>query len=71
MFNLRRYFSLTCAAALVVVPVVMVVLYRQNALDELRESAEGQNVTLARSFANILWPLFADFVTSVSEIDGD
>ncbi len=71
MFNLRRYFSLTCAAALVVVTVVLLILYRQNALDELVESAEGQNVTLARSFANILWPHFADYVTSVSEVDGD
>ncbi len=71
MFNLRRYFSLTCAVALVVVTVVLLILYRQNALDELVESAEGQNVTLARSFANILWPQFADYVASVSEVDGD
>ncbi len=71
MFNLRRYFSLTCAAALVVVAVVLLLLYRQNALGALVESAEGQNVTLARSFANILWPRFAGYVTSVSTADGD
>ncbi len=71
MFNLRRYFSLTCAAALVVVTVVLLMLYRQNAVGALVESAEAQNVTLARSFANILWPRFADYVTSVSKVDGD
>ena len=54
-----------------VVTIVLLVLYRHNALDELVESAESQNVTLARSFANILWPNFADYVTSISEVDGD
>ena len=52
MFNLLRYFSLASAVALAVVTVVLVHLYRQNAVIELVESAESQNVTLARSFAN-------------------
>ncbi|MCZ6861997.1 MAG: hypothetical protein O7I42_17260, partial [Alphaproteobacteria bacterium] len=71
MFNLLRYFSLASAIALAIVTVVLVHLYRQNAVDELVESAEGQNVTLARSFANVLWPRFSHYVGSVSGMDGD
>ncbi len=71
MFNLLRYFSLASAVALAVVTVVLVHLYRQNAVNELIESAESQNVTLARSFANVLWPRFSHFVGSVSGMDGD
>ncbi len=59
MFNLLRYFSLASAVALTVVTVVLVHLYRQNAVNVLVESAESQNVTLARTFANVLWPRFS------------
>jgi len=71
MFNLRRYFSIACAAALVVVTAVVLILYRQSAMAELVDSAEGQNVILARSFANILWPRFEDYVMSVTDVDGE
>ena len=71
MFNLLRYFSLASAVALAVVTVVLVQLYRHDAVNELVESAESQNVTLARSFANVLWPRFSHYVGSVSGMDGD
>ena len=71
MFNLLRYFSLASAIALTVIAVMLVHFYRQNAVSELIESAENQNVTLARSFANVLWPRFSHYVASVSGMDGD
>ena len=53
------------------VTVVLAIFYRQYAMNELVEIAERQNVTLAQSFANFLWPRFSSYVRSVSEHDGD
>ena len=71
MFRLLRYYSITSAVAIVVVTVVLVASFRQHELAQLIESAEGQNVVLARSFANTIWPRFSSYVTSVSDVDGD
>jgi two-component system cell cycle sensor histidine kinase PleC len=71
MFGRFRYFSITSAIALMVVTFALVFLYSHNAEKELLASAEGANVTLARPFANILWPRFSDYVMTVSETDGE
>ena len=71
MFRLLRYFSITSAVAILSVIVVLVVLYRHNAVSDLVEMAEAQNVVLARSFANTIWPRYSSYVTSVSGLDGD
>ena len=71
MFKLLRYFSLTSAVAILSVTVVLVVLYRQNAVNDLVEIAEAQNVGLGRSFANTIWPRFSSYVISASGLDGD
>ncbi len=70
MFQLLRYFSLTSAIVIAVVIVVMVLFYRQAAVSDLVASAESHNVSLARSFANTIWPDIAEYVTTVDE-DGD
>jgi PAS domain S-box-containing protein len=66
MFKLLRYFSVTSAIALVVVTVALVILYRQSAVSEMVNMAESQNAALARSFANTIWPRFADYVRTVT-----
>ncbi len=71
MFGLLRYFSIASAIALIAVTVALVYLYRDDAMEELVVSAENQNITLARSFANILWPRFSRYVMTVAETDGD
>ena len=71
MFKLLRYFSIASAVALIAVTFALVYLYRDTAMEGLVVSAEGQNITLARSFANILWPRFSDYVMTVSETDGE
>lgn len=70
MFRLLRFFSLTSAVAFMLVTVAFVVLIRQHAKDMVIEAAELQNVTLARSFANILWPKYAPYVMSISGLSG-
>ena len=52
------------------ITVVMVLFYRQGAVSDLVASAETHNVSLARSFANTIWPDIAAYVTTVDE-DGD
>lgn len=71
MFRLLRYFSLTSALALLVVTLVLAYLYRQNAVTELIELAERQNVILARSLSNVIWPRFSNYVKGASGLDGD
>lgn len=70
MFPLLRYFSFTSALAVIAVTTALVVFYRQSATSDLIASAEAHNVSLARSFANTIWPDFADYVSAVDE-DGD
>lgn len=52
MFKFLRNFSVMSAVAIVMVTVALVAFYRQNAVHELVVTAEAQNVSLARSFAN-------------------
>ncbi len=70
MFQLLRYFSLTSAVAIAVATLALVLFYRQGAVSDLVASAETHNVSLARSFANTIWPEFADYITTVDE-DGE
>jgi C4-dicarboxylate-specific signal transduction histidine kinase len=65
MFRLVRFFLLTSAAAVVAI-VIAFVIYRQNEVQRLIDFAEQQNVELARSFANTIWPGFSSFVMSAS-----
>ncbi|MFQ6017423.1 MAG: sensor histidine kinase [Kiloniellaceae bacterium] len=69
-FRLIRFFFLTSAVAATAITVAFV-LYRQNEIDRLVEFAENQNVALARSFANTIWPRFSSFVASAAGSDRD
>ena len=62
MFRLLRYFSLTSAVAVVLATVVLLIIYRNTARGVLIDSVEQQNVLLAESFANSIWPRFEAFV---------
>ena len=71
MFRLLGYFSLTSAITLVVVAIILAFFYREHAVDDLVDITERKNETLARSFANAIWPRYAPFVASVGALDGD
>lgn len=68
MFRLVRFFTLTSAASAAVL-IGTVVVYRHTEVTEQIRFAESQNVTLARSFANTIWPQFSAYVTSASRFD--
>jgi signal transduction histidine kinase len=69
MFRLLRYFSITSALALCAVVALLVVLYRENAIGDLHEAAEFQNLVLARGLINSLWPPYSEFVRSAKNMD--
>lgn len=70
MFRLVRFFIITSAVAAAAI-ILVVVVDRQNEVARLIEFAESQNVALARSFANTIWPRFSSYVISASELDED
>ncbi len=71
MFRLLRYFSITSALAILLVTFSLSFLYWKKENTQLTNVIEKQNVALARSFANIIWPRYSDYVNSVSVLDGD
>jgi amino acid permease len=68
MFKLIRFFLLTSAIVVAAIAVV-VILHRQGEVGRLINFAEKQNVALAQSFANTLWPRFSSYVASASGLD--
>ena len=70
MFRLLRYFAISSAAVLFAAAVLLVILYRQTALDEVLHSAEQGNTVLAQSLANAIWLHHAESIeTSRDDID--
>ncbi len=66
MLKFLRNFSVMSAVAIVMVTVALVAFYRQNAVHELVVTAEAQNVSLARSFANSIWSRFSPYITAIA-----
>ena len=64
MFRLVRFFLFTSVIAALAVALA-VVAYRKDEVQRLIDLAEGQNVTLARSFANTIWPRFSSYITTI------
>lgn len=70
MFQLVRFFLVTSAVAAAVV-VATVVVHRQDEIRSLIAFAESQNVILAQSLANTIWPRFSTYIESASDLDAD
>ncbi len=68
MFRLVRYFSITSLGAFVGVTLLLALLYRQNAINDLIALRENSNAALTQIFANSMWKEFVPFVDSVSQI---
>ena len=68
MFRLVRFFLVTSAVAVVVIAAAFL-LHHRNEVARLVALAERQNVDLARSFANTIWPRFSNYVASASRSD--
>ena len=71
MFRLLHYFSIASAIAIALVTITLAFSFRQNAVADLTRLVERQNVALAQSFANTIWPKYSGYVNSVSGLDGE
>ena len=71
MFALLRYFSCMSLVTIVLASILLGAFYRQTVVKDLMHMGERKNVVLTQAFANSLWPDFADYVQSVSKLDGD
>ena len=65
IFRLVRFFFVTSAAVAIAI-TIMLVLHRQSEVQRLIDFAERQNVILAQSFVNTIWPRFSSYVMSAS-----
>ncbi|MBM3566943.1 MAG: PAS domain S-box protein, partial [Alphaproteobacteria bacterium] len=70
MFRLVRFFLFTSVIAALAVALA-VVAYRKDEVQRLIDLAERQNVTLARSFANTIWPRFSSYITAIPASEGE
>jgi flagellar biosynthesis/type III secretory pathway M-ring protein FliF/YscJ len=70
-FQLLRYFSITSLVAFVLVAVSLVTFYRRVAVSDLIEIGESKNVAIAKTFSNVIWPEFAPFLKSISNLSAD
>jgi diguanylate cyclase (GGDEF)-like protein len=68
MFKLSRYFSIASFFAIIAVVTVLSIYYRSNTTDALMAHQTRSNVSLATAFVNSVWPRYADFVRSASNI---
>jgi diguanylate cyclase (GGDEF)-like protein len=62
VFKLFRYSSFVGLVAVIAVIVALSWFYRRLAFDALVENETRSNVALTTTFANSLWPSYADFV---------
>jgi len=61
MFRLFRFFSIASFVILLLGGIALSALYRQTAIRDLMRVEQDKNVALTRTFANMIWPDFADF----------
>ena len=57
-FRLVPYFSVASLVAFVFVTLLLAILYRQTAINDLVSLRESNNIALTQAFANSLWPEF-------------
>lgn len=63
-FPLVRHFALAALACLVAIAILLGVIYQRQALESLTLMGEAHNVTLTKTFRNLLWQRFETLVAA-------
>ncbi len=71
MHGVVRFYVLASAVVLILLSGLVIYLTRQDGLQHVVEAAETQNIVLAQSLANSVWPQISPYVTMVGQADGD
>lgn len=71
MFHLVRYFSIASLVTMLIAALIMGLMYRDIAQENLLELGENKNASLAQVFANTLWPYYSQFVTELETLSAD
>lgn len=71
MFRLLRFYGIASAAAFILISVLLVVYDRFHEFDKLIDAVERQNLGVAHSFANIIWPRFSGYALTAGDSNGD
>ena len=67
-FQLLGHFRTVSFAAFILVGVLLVTLYRQIAVAGLLEVGESKNLSITRSFSNVIWPEYSAFLNDASNM---
>ncbi len=68
-FKLLQYFSITSLSAFAIATCILGSFYRQQALNNLIQHGQDDNVATAQFFANSIWPEFGTLLTSLNPED--
>lgn len=68
MFHLVRYFSIASLVSMVIAAMVLGLLYREIAEDNLLQLGESKNAALSKVFANTFWPYYSAFVPDLEKM---
>ncbi|MDH5218010.1 MAG: EAL domain-containing protein [Gammaproteobacteria bacterium] len=71
MFHLVRYFSIASLVTMLIAALIMGLMYRDIAQENLLELGENKNAALAQVFANTLWPYYSQFVPELEILSAD
>lgn len=71
MFHLFRFFSIVSFVLLLLGGTALSVLYRQTTVRDLMRVEQDKNVALTRTFANMIWPQYAEFFARSDILDVD
>lgn len=67
MFKLSRYFSIVSLICIVVTAIVLSLVYRYIAVNELKQFGEQQNINLTQSFSNAIGDEFHTLITEAKD----
>lgn len=71
MFPLLKYFSFASAIAITIAGIILATFFWFDQKNKEINRVETQNIRLAQTMSNVVWPRYNIYVNSVAELSGD